>query len=44
MPVAVVIHILKETLEALDAAHGMVHRLTHEPLRVVHRDVNPRTS
>jgi len=42
LPVAVVIHIIKETLEALDAAHRMVHPLTHEPLRVVHRDVSPQ--
>ena len=42
LPGAIVIHIIKETLEALDAAHRMVHPLTKEPLRVVHRDVSPQ--
>ena len=42
MPPAVVIHIIKEILEALDAAHRMTHPLTREPLRVVHRDVSPQ--
>jgi len=36
------IHIIKETLEALDAAHRMVHPLTKVALRVVHRDVSPQ--
>ncbi len=40
--VATAIHIIKETLEALDAAHRMVHPLTKEALRVVHRDVSPQ--
>ncbi len=42
MPAAVVIHIIKEILEALDAAHRMTHPLTREALRVVHRDVSPQ--
>jgi serine/threonine-protein kinase len=42
LPGAIGIHIIKETLEALDAAHRMVHPLTKEPLRVVHRDVSPQ--
>ncbi len=42
LPGAIVIHIIKEALEALDAAHRMLHPLTKEPLRVVHRDVSPQ--
>ena len=39
MPAGVVIHIIKEVL---DAAHRMTHPLTHLALRVVHRDVSPQ--
>lgn len=42
LPIAMVIHVIKEALEALDGAHRMVHPLTKEPLRVVHRDVSPQ--
>jgi serine/threonine protein kinase len=42
LPAAVVVHIIKEVLEALDAAHRMTHPITREPLRVVHRDVSPQ--
>lgn len=42
LPAAVVVHVIKEVLEALDAAHRMTHPITREPLRVVHRDVSPQ--
>ncbi len=42
LPVDVAIFVVKETLEALDAAHRMTHPLTGQPLRVVHRDVSPQ--
>jgi serine/threonine protein kinase len=42
LPAAVVMHIIKEVLEALDAAHRMTHPITREALRVVHRDVSPQ--
>ncbi|MDP2343879.1 MAG: protein kinase [Deltaproteobacteria bacterium] len=42
LPVDVAIFVVKEVLEALDAAHRMKHPLTGEPLRVVHRDVSPQ--
>jgi serine/threonine protein kinase len=41
LPVPVAIHIAKELLEALDAAHRMLHPITQEPLLIVHRDVSP---
>lgn len=42
LPVPVAIHITKELLEALDAAHRMVHPITQQPLLIVHRDVSPQ--
>jgi serine/threonine protein kinase len=42
LPVHVAIHITKELLEALDAAHRMVHPITQQPLLIVHRDVSPQ--
>ena len=42
LPVDVAIFVVKEVLEALDAAHRMKHPLSGEPLRVVHRDVSPQ--
>jgi eukaryotic-like serine/threonine-protein kinase len=42
LPVHVAIHIAKELLEALDAAHRMVHPITQQPLLIVHRDVSPQ--
>ncbi len=38
----VVVYLVSEVLEALDAAHRMRHPKTGEPLRVVHRDVSPQ--
>ncbi len=42
LPVDVALFIVKEVLEALDAAHRMKHPLSGQPLKVVHRDVSPQ--
>ena len=42
MPPASTLHVVCETLEALDYAHRRNHPLTGEPLNLVHRDVSPQ--
>jgi serine/threonine protein kinase len=42
LPTGVVLYVVGQVLEALEAAHHMRHPVTKEPLRVVHRDVSPQ--
>ena len=42
LPPATALHLVCETLEALDYAHRRSHPLTGEPLNLVHRDVSPQ--
>jgi serine/threonine protein kinase len=42
LPTGVIVHVVTQVLEALDAAHRMRHPTTKEPLKVVHRDVSPQ--
>ncbi len=41
-PTAVTLHLVCETLQALDYAHRRRHPSTGEPLNLVHRDVSPQ--
>src|SRR4029079_7402294 len=42
MTPATALHVVCETLEALDYAHRRHHPLTCEPLNLAHRDVRPQ--
>ena len=42
LPPGVVVYVVSQVLEALDAAHRMRHPTTNEPLKIVHRDVSPQ--
>lgn len=42
LPESIALFALREVLEALDYAHRLVHPLTGQSLRLVHRDVSPQ--
>jgi serine/threonine protein kinase len=41
LPESLIVHVLSETLEALDYAHKLKDPDTDRPMHIVHRDISP---